>query len=136
MGLRGGTGWGGMGGGGGGEGEFVAADVLFDKKFVRGSDLGGRCSALRGGEAVPLGCLLNLTGAGRAGRKEGGGGGAGSGPGVGINLFNVNPQLGVWGGMGGGGGGRGGQRPPQFVPPQGGRGRGGGRGGGRGRGGE
>ena len=121
VGLRGGGGWGmgGPGGNGGAEVEYVSADVLFDKKFVRGSDLGGRCSALRGGEAVPLKNLLNLTG-GAMGRKETGG--SSSGPGTGINLFNVNPQQGVWGGTGGNAGRGGGQRPPQFVPPQGGRG--------------
>ena len=38
-----------------------SVDILFDQKFVRGTNLGGRCSALRGAENVPMRFLLNLT---------------------------------------------------------------------------
>ncbi len=42
-------------------GEFDTVDILFDLKFIRGSNLGGRCSDLRGAEDVPLHFLLNLS---------------------------------------------------------------------------
>ena len=41
--------------------ETDTVDVLFDLKFIRGCNLGGRCSDLRGAEDVPVHFLLNLS---------------------------------------------------------------------------